>query len=253
MWGLPILILLTTTSVQDSGLLEKVVPVFEQQYRCRVKIIAVGSGAAFRLGYDGTGDILIVHEQEGEKKFIASGCGVKRYPFMWNEFVLCGPRNDPARVAEAKDIYDAFGRIYEKKVSFVSRDDESGTHIMEKRIWEKLGVKPEGRWYIKSGNGMIETLRIAEEKNLYVLTDVSTFIMHRKEFSNISQLFKDTKNLKNVYSLIPVSKKKFPWVNYELAMNFVNFMKAGKGRDIIKNYPEKSNPLFNIFSDENNN
>lgn len=248
-----ILVLLTTTSVQDSGLLEKLIPEFEHLYMCRVKTIAVGSGAALRIASEGNGDVLIIHDQHGEEEFINSGFGTKRYPFMWNEFILCGPCGDPAGVAGAKDIFDAFGRIYKKRMPFVSRGDESGTHKKEIEIWRKAGISPGKPWYIKSGNGMIETLRIAEEKNCYVLTDISTFISHRKEFTKISCLFKDTRNLKNVYSLIPVSKDKFPWANYELAMKFINFVLNGKGKDIIRTYPEKSNPFFNVISYENNN
>lgn len=246
-----VLIILTTTSIMDSGLLEKLIPVFEYQYHCKVKTIAVGSGAAFRIAKEGNGDLLIVHEPDGEKDFVKKGFGVKRYPFMWNEFVLCGPENDPAGIAKSKDVFAAFKKIYQKQYFFVSRDDDSGTHKMEKKIWNILGLNPEKPWYIKTGNGMIEALRIAEEKNAYILTDHSTFLYHRKEFKNVTLLLRDRKNLKNIYSFIPVSPLKFPHSNYDYAMKFINFVLYGKGKEIIKKYPEPLNPLFYLL-DENN-
>lgn len=241
------LILLTTTSVQDSGLLDHLIPEFRKVCECKVKVVAVGTGAAFRLGREGTGDLLIVHDREGEEKFIKEGYGVKRYPFMWNEFVLCGPSKDPAGIREVKDVYDAFKKIYLKRALFISRGDNSGTDRKEKKIWKKLKLKPEGRWYIESGNGMIETLRMAEEKNAYVLTDISTFNFHQKEFSSIKILLRDNKNLRNTYSAIPVSPSKFKWVNYPLSMKFIEFITEGKGKEIIKNYRKDGFYLFNII------
>jgi len=241
------LILLTTTSVQDSGLLDKLIPEFKKIYRYDVKVIAVGTGAAFRLGREGTGDLLIVHDKDGEEKFVEDGYGVRRYPFMWNEFVLCGPKTDPAGIKNVKDVFTAFKKIYLKKAKFISRGDNSGTNRKEIKIWKKIGIKPKGNWYIQSGNGMIETLRIAEEKNAYVLSDISTFIFHRKEFSNIEILLRDKKNLKNVYSLILISPAKFKWINYDLSMKFVKFIREGKGREIIKNYGKNGFKLFNLI------
>lgn len=241
------LILLTTTSVQDSGLLDKLVPEFKKEYKCDVKIIAVGTGAAFRLGREGTGDLLIVHDKDGEEKFIIDGYGVKRYPFMWNEFVLCGPEMDPAEIKNTDDVFSAFKKIYIKKAKFVSRGDNSGTHRKEMRIWKKIGVRPEGKWYIEAGNGMVETLRIAEEKKAYVLTDISTFNFHRNEFSNLKILLKDRKNLKNIYTAIPVSPSKFKWVNYNLSIKFIKFIIEGKGKKIIENYKKKGFYLFSLI------
>jgi len=240
------LILLTTTSVQDSGLLEKVIPEFKKVHKCNVKVIAVGTGAAFRLGREGNGDLLLVHDRAGEERFVKTGYGVERYPFMWNEFVLCGPENDPAGIKKEGNVFDAFKKIYEKKASFVSRGDDSGTHRKEKQIWKQTGISPEGSWYIETGNGMIESLRIAENKEYYILSDSSTFLSHKDEFENIVILLKNNKSLKNVYSLIPLSPDKYKWVNYPLSMKFIKFLTEGKGKEVIENYRKKDVFLFHI-------
>lgn len=238
------LLLITTTSVQDSGLLDKLVPLFEQTHSCKVKVVAVGSGAAFRLGKEGNGDLILVHDEEGEKEFVSKGYGVKRYPFMYNEFVICGPDKDPAGVKKAKDVFEAFRKIYEKRARFVSRGDDSGTHRRERRIWQKIGLQPAEKWYLETGNGMIETLRIAEEKNAYVLSDSSTFLFHQKEFENVSLLFRDQKNLRNTYTLIPLSPKKFPGVNSSLSAQFIDFLTKGEGRKVIRDYRKNGTYLF---------
>ena len=238
------LLLITTTSVQDSGLLDKLVPLFEQAYSCKVKVVAVGSGAAFRLGKEGNGDLILVHDEKGEEEFVSKGYGVKRYPFMYNEFVICGPAGDPAGVKSAKDVFKALRKISEKKARFASRGDDSGTHRRERSIWQKIGLQPAGEWYLETGNGMIETLRIAEEKNAYVLSDSSTFLFHQKEFENVSLLFRDQKNLRNTYTLIPLSPKKFPGVNSSLSAQFINFLTKGEGKKIIRNYQKNGIYLF---------
>ncbi|MBU2495131.1 MAG: substrate-binding domain-containing protein, partial [Candidatus Omnitrophota bacterium] len=238
------LILITTTSVQDSGLLDKLVPLFEQTHACKVKVVAVGSGAAFRLGKEGNGDLILVHDEKGEEEFVSKGYGVKRFPFMYNEFVICGPGKDPAGVKKAKNVFEAFRKIYEQRARFVSRDDDSGTHRREKRIWQSIGVKPNGIWYLETGNGMIETLRIAEEKNAYVLSDSSTFLFHQKEFENVSLLFRDQKNLRNTYTLIPLSPEKFPGVNSSLSAQFIDFLTKGEGRKVIREYRKNGIHLF---------
>ena len=238
------LFLITTTSVQDSGLLDKLVPLFEQTHSCKVKVVAVGSGAAFRLGKEGNGDLILVHDEKGEEEFVSQGYGVKRYPFMYNEFVICGPAGDPASVKRAKDVFEAFRKISEKKARFVSRGDDSGTHRRERSIWQKIDLQPAGEWYLETGNGMIETSRIAEEKNAYVLSDSSTFLFHQKEFENVSLLFRDQKNLRNAYTLIPLSPKKFPGVNSSLSAQFVDFLTKSEGREIIRYYQKNGIYLF---------
>ena len=238
------LLLITTTSVQDSGLLDKLIPVFEQTHSCKVNVLAVGSGAAFRLGKEGNGDLLLVHDEKGEEEFVSQGYGVKRDPFMYNEFVICGPASDPAGVKKAKDVFEAFRKISENKARFASRGDDSGTHHRERSVWQKIGLQPAGAWYLETGNGMIETLRIAEEKNAYILSDSSTFLFHHNEFKNISVLFRDQKNLRNTYTLIALSPEKFAEVNYNLSAQFVDFMTKREGKKIIKSYQKNGIYFF---------
>ena len=239
--------LLTTTSVYDSGLLDRITREFERSYGSRVRVLAVGSGAAFRIAGEGNCDIILVHDRQGEEKFINEGYGAGRYPVMWNEFAVSGPKNDPAGAGEAGDVFEAFERISRGNSPFISRGDNSGTHKKELEIWKVPGAEPEGGWYYKTGGGMIETLRIAEEKKAYVLTDTSTFISRRGEFEGIGLLLRDSENLRNEYSLIPVSPEKFEWVNYALAMDFVRFMREGGGAEIIKGHSVEGEPLFNIL------
>ncbi len=244
------LMLLTTTSVYDSGLLDRVIPEFEKIHNCAVKVLAVGSGAAFRIAGDGNCDIIFVHDREGEEKFLEGGAGAGRYPVMRNEFVIAGPRRDPAGAGGAGSVFEAFEAVSRAGAPFVSRGDNSGTHKKEMEIWKSAGAPPSGKRYLRTGNGMIETLRIAEELNAYVLTDISTFTSHRDEFANIALLFADSANLINEYSLIPVSAEKFKWVHYSLAMEFVRFMLDGGGKEIIKNHKAGGKPLFHLPAGE---
>jgi tungstate transport system substrate-binding protein len=242
------LIILTTTSLYDTGLLDKICKGFEKEYKCKVKIISVGSGMAFKLGKNGEGDLLFVHEVEGEERFIKEGYGEKRIPVFKNEFVLCGPKDDKYKISSSLDIFDAFKKIYEKKLTFISRDDKSGTDKKEKDIWEKIKLYPEGeKWYIQTAIGMIESLRIAEEKNGYILSDIATFLSHKKEFKNIKILLRDKKNLENYYSIIPISKKRFPYVNNQLAGKFIEFVKSKKVKDIVENFKFDGEKIFEII------
>jgi len=241
------LIILTTTSLYDTGLLDKICNEFEKEYRCRVKIISVGSGMAFKLGKNGEGDLLFVHEPEGEEKFMKEGYGEKRIAIFKNEFVLCGPKEDEYKIGSSLDIFDAFKKIYKKNWIFISRDDKSGTDIKEKNIWGKIKLNPEEKkWYVQTGTGMIESLRIAEEKKGYILSDISTFLSHRKEFKNIKILLRDRKNLENYYSMIPVSKKRFPYVNNQLAEKFIEFVKSQKVKGIVENFRFEGEKIFEI-------
>jgi len=239
------LIILTTTSLYDTGFLDRICNEFEKEYRCKTKIIAVGSGMAFKLGKNGEGDLLFVHDVKGEEKFIKEGYGEKRYVVLKNEFVLCGPKED--KMSLCNNIFEAFKNIYTKNLTFISRDDLSGTDVKEKEIWEKINLNPNGKkWYIQTGNGMIESLRIAEEKNGYILSDISTFLSHKKEFKNIGLILKDTKNLENYYSIIPISDKKFPYVNSVLSQKFIEFMKSEKVKDIVENFKFEGKKIFEI-------
>jgi len=231
--------LATTTSVYDSGLLDTLVPIFEKKHNCQVKIIAVGSGQAIRLGRNGDADILLVHDPELEKKFVADGFGIKRYPVASNDFVIVGPKNDSARVKKSSGVVRAFQLIARSSSSFVSRGDNSGTHQKELAIWEKAKILPatlNSGWYIESGSGMEQTLRIANEKNAYCLTDRATWLAHHFELKSLEILFTGDQLLLNFYSVIPVSPDKYPHLNYQLAKKFVDFITGQEGQKIIANF-----------------
>ncbi|MFH0930859.1 MAG: substrate-binding domain-containing protein [Candidatus Zixiibacteriota bacterium] len=226
------LVLATTTSVQDSGLLEYLLPFFEKENSCKVKVIAVGSGQAMRLAKDGNVDLLLVHDPRSEEEFIREGYGKERVEIMYNDFVLVGAAEDPAGIKNQKDILSSLVKIRNLKKSFISRADNSGTHNKERSLWESAGVIPEGEWYLESGCGMEATLRLANQKKGYCLTDRATFLSHCRELDLVI-LFQGEKNLRNQYSAIIVSPDKFPEVNYNLALKFVSFLTNERGQKLI--------------------
>jgi len=229
------LTLASTTSTLDSGLFDVLIPVFEKKYNCRVRIIAVGSGQAIRLARDGNADVLLVHDREAEEKFVADGYGVKRLEVMHNDFFIVGPKNDPAGIKGLKALA-AFKKIFELKGLFVSRGDDSGTHKKELSFWKKLNLKPADSWYIESGTGMEATLRVANEKIAYTLSDRATWLAHRKEVDMLEILAQGDPELFNPYSVIVVSPTKYPWVKYDLAKKFADFLRSSEGQGIIRNY-----------------
>ena len=234
----PQLTLATTTSVQDSGLLDALLPPFELKNNCRVKVIAVGTGQAIRLAKEGDVDAVIVHDPVREEMFVEEGYGAKRYSFMHNDFVIVGPEEDPARIKGEKGGTEALNKIVTTKSTFISRGDDSGTHRKEKDLWKLAGIEPSGTWYIEAGGGMVETLRIANERRAYALTDRGTYIAHRKELA-LTILVEGDRNFYNPYSIIPLSREKYPQAKYELAMKLVEFITGVDGQDIIRTYGQK--------------
>lgn len=232
------LTLLSTTSTLDSGLFDVFIPVFEKKYDCSVKVIAVGTGQAIRLAKDGNADVLLVHDRMSEEQFVKNGYGIKRLDVMHNDFLIVGPKNDPAGIKNDKAL-DAFKKIYQSKSLFVSRGDDSGTHKKELSIWGKLNIKPSGDFYIESGTGMEMTLRIANEKNAYCLIDRATWLSHKKEIDLLEILVEGDSILYNPYSVIVVSPTKFPWTNFKLAQKFADFIRSPEGQKIIKNFGVK--------------
>jgi len=174
------LILATTTSTADSGLLDYLLPDFEAQYNAKVEVIAVGTGQAIKTGEQGDADVLLVHDRPKEDKFVADGYGVNRQDVMYNDFVIVGPEDDPAGIKGMTDAATALARIAAAGAPFASRGDESGTHSKEKAIWKKAGVEPGGDWYFSLGQGMGETLTFANEKGAYTLTDRGTYLARRE-------------------------------------------------------------------------
>jgi tungstate transport system substrate-binding protein len=232
------LILATTTSVEDSGLLDHLLPVFESENGCEVRVIAVGSGQAIRLARDGNVDVILVHDRKSEEEFVKKGCGEKRIEIMYNDFVLVGPEEDPAGIGNEQEVVSALLRIDSLKSTFVSRADESGTHKKEKSLWALAGVEPDGEWHLQSGTGMEASLRVANEKRGYCLTDRATFLSHQKEL-DLAILFEGDKSLLNQYRVIVVSPQRFPEVNYRLAQEFVSFLTSDKGQKLIGEFGQE--------------
>ena len=197
-----------------------------------MKAIAVGSGQAIRLAKDGNADAILVHDRKSEEEFVKEGYGERRIEIMYNDFVLVGPEDDPASLKDEKEVASALRKVDNLKATFVSRADESGTHKKEKSLWALAGVDPDGEWYLQSGVGMEATLRVANEKKGYCLTDRATFLAHQEELDLVID-FEGDKNLLNQYSVIAVSPKKFPDVNYRLAQKFISFLTGEDGQKLI--------------------
>ena len=198
-----VIVLASTTSTQDSGLLDALTEAFENGHPgLRVKVVAVGSGEALDLGRRGDADVLLVHSPQDEVKFMAQGHGLSRTTIMRNDFVVAGPRDDPALVRGSSGAAEAFTRIARSSLPFISRGDESGTHRRELSVWDEAGIAPGGDWYYEAGAGMAETLVIAAEKSAYILTDSATL---RTTRPSLESLFSKDKTLVNVYSVIPVA------------------------------------------------
>ena len=196
------MILATTTSTRDSGLLDELVPAFERSGDCRVKTLAVGSGDALKLGERGDADVLLVHSPGSEKKFMDGGHGLSRLAVMHNDFVLIGPPGDPAGIAGADSAPEAMRRIAARRAAFASRADESGTNAKELSLWEDAGLEPKGSWYIETGQGMGETLTIASQKQAYTLSDRGTFLATKNLESKL--LLERREGLLNPYHVIVV-------------------------------------------------
>jgi len=216
------LILATTTSLKDSGLLDVLLPRFEAASSYRVKAIAVGSGEALRMGEQGNADVLIVHSPADEETFMAAGFGKDRKELMTNDFVLVGPPADPAGI-RGRPVVDALRAIFEKGAVFLSRSDGSGTAKKERGLWTRAGLEPKGRWYLETGQGMAETLRIASEKAGYTLTDRGTFLSLTGRL-DLQVLVEGGKDLLNVYHIITVNPIRFPETNISGAEALMDFL-----------------------------
>lgn len=227
------IILATTTSTQDSGLLDVLVPQFEKESGYKVKTISVGSGQAMKMGEKGEADVLLVHSPEAEQKFMTGGFGVTRRLVMHNDFVIVGPASDPARVKAAKSSADALQRIAKSGALFASRGDNSGTHSKEKALWKGAGVSPDGKkWYQQTGLGMGQTLNVAAEKKGYTLTDRATFLALKKNLGLVILSEGDSKLL-NIYHVIEINPAKWPKINAAGGKSFADFMVARKTQETI--------------------
>lgn len=228
-------ILATTTSTQDSGLLDVLVPLFEKESGFQVKTISVGSGQAMKMGEKGEADVLLVHSPDAEKKFMEGGFGVTRRLVMHNDFIVLGPASDPAKIKGATAA-EALKRIAQSGAVFASRGDNSGTHAKEKGLWKAADIKPEGqKWYQQTGLGMGQTLNVAAEKKGYVLADRATYLALKKNLG-LEILVEGDGRLLNVYHVIEINSVKWPKVNINGGKAFADFMVAKKTQEIIGRY-----------------
>lgn len=233
----------TTTSTENSGLLKVLLPPFEKSCDCKVDVIAVGTGKALKLGEMGDVDVVFVHARNLEDQFVADGFGVNKKDVMYNDFIIIGPKDDPAGVRQSKDAADAFSRIASKNAIFISRGDESGTHQKEKEIWKSAGIAPKGSWYVEAGQGMGEVINMAAERQGYTLADRGTYIAYKKK-TDLITLFEGEKGLFNPYGVIAVNPKRHPHVKYDLAMKLIDFLTSGEGQGIIANFKVNGEQLF---------
>ncbi|SHM36704.1 tungstate transport system substrate-binding protein [Caldanaerovirga acetigignens] len=248
------IILATTTSTQDTGLLDVLIPLFEQKTGYKVKTIAVGTGQALAMGERGDADVMLVHAPEAEMELVKKGAAINRKLVMHNDFVVVGPPEDPAGIGKAKSAAEAFKLIAQKQVLFISRGDDSGTHRKELQIWELAGIEnPEDRWYQSTGQGMGTTLDIASEKVGYTLTDRGTYLVKRDNI-RLEILVEGAKELLNIYHVMQTNpeyvKKTNPnaarMINYEGAKAFVDFMVSEEVQKIIGEFGKDKfgQPLF---------
>ena len=229
------IILSTTTSTQDSGLLDVLIPVFEKQTGYPVKTISVGTGQALALAAKGDADVALVHAPSLEKQYVAEGKLLNRRLVMYNDFVIVGPKEDPAKIKSVKTAVAALKAIEQAEASFVSRGDNSGTHSLEKSLWKLAGVDPKRSWYIESGQGMGATLNIANERNAYTLADRGTYLALGKRL-NLTILIEGDKRLLNIYSVLQVNPANGPRINTAGGKAFADFMVAPQTQAVIKNF-----------------
>ncbi|MCJ7551268.1 MAG: substrate-binding domain-containing protein [Anaerolineae bacterium] len=218
------LILATTTSTYDSGLLDYILPDFEQAYNARIEVIAVGTGQALQLGMDGNADVLLVHARAKEDAFMAGDHGTRREDVMYNDFVIVGPPDDPAGIRGMKKAARAFETLAQTESPFVSRGDDSGTHTKEKSIWTEAGIEPAGDWYISAGQGMGAVLSMAAEQQAYTLSDRATYLAMTLEGLDLEIMSEGDSILFNPYGVLTVNPAKSPGINSELADRFVDWL-----------------------------
>jgi tungstate transport system substrate-binding protein len=235
----------TTTSVQDTGLLDVIVPMFEKDTGYHVKAVAVGTGQALALAGRGEADVILAHAPDAEKKYVTEGALINRRLMMHNTFLLAGPSTDPAKVKETKKAVDALKKIAKAKSPFVSRGDDSGTHKLEMKLWEQAGIKPTGEWYLEAGQGMGKTLGIAGEKQAYVISDRATYLAFQKT-SGLSVVLEGDPAFLNIYHVMEINTEKFPKVNATGGKAFADFLLSAKVQDILKTFGKEKfgEPLF---------
>lgn len=239
------LLLVSTTSTQDSGLLDVLLPVFEEETGYSVQLISTGSGQALKIAEEGNADVILLHSPSAEEDFMEQGFGVDRRLVMHNDFVIVGPNEDPANIKEKTPV-EALKSIYQTQATFVSRGDESGTHVKELGFWKQAGLTPVGQpWYLETGQGQGATLSIADAKDGYALTDRGTFLAYRANV-NLTVLVEGDSSLLNIYHVITVNPERWPQINLKGARAFADFITSPQGQQIIREFgvDEYNEPLF---------
>ena len=244
----PVLRMSTTTSTDNTGLLDVLAPVFQQDTGIELQWVAVGTGKALALGQNCDVDVLMVHAPDAEIKFVNDGYGVNRREFMYNDFIIIGPKSDPAHIA-GKSVKEALTRVASNSAPFASRGDDSGTHKLEISLWNTSGfpVPDRERWYIQTGQGMIATITIAEERDAYTLTDRGTYIKYEDNKGGnppLVTLVEGDPGLLNQYSVIAVNPENCPSAQYELAMQFIEWITSDKAQQLIVDFKLLGKQLF---------
>ena len=236
--------LATTTSTENSGLLQALLPAFEKRSGYRIHVIAAGTGKALRMGRDGDVDVVLVHAYDAEQKFINDGHGVNRRDVMYNDFIIVGPRGDPAGIHGLNDASVALQGIATAQSTFISRGDDSGTHKKELALWRTAGINPTGEWYREVGQGMGKTLQMAQELEAYTLTDRGTWLAYLEKITVLQVVVEGDARLYNRYGIIAVNPEKYPDVNYEGATRLITWVTSLPGQSLIQDFRIGGRTLF---------
>ena len=245
-FGKEYIILQSTTSTQNSGLYDYILPKFTKKNDIDVRVVAVGTGQAIKNAQNCDGDVLIVHSKDSEENFVRSGFGLYRKDLMYNDFVIIGPENDPAKVKSSDNAFEAFKKIFNERAIFASRGDESGTHKAEIKIWNNLNMSTNdfnGGWYRELGLGMGATLNVAVQMEAYVLSDRATWLAFKNKLQHLI-LFEGDDSLFNQYGIIPVNPNKCPSVKTNLSKIFIDWMLSMEGQNFISSYKKNGQQLF---------
>ena len=240
------IVVASTTSTEQSGLFGYILPLFQAKTGIQVRVVALGTGQALDLARRGDADVVFVHARAAEEKFLAEGFGVKRFPVMYNDFVLIGPKSDPAKIAGSKDILDALKKVQAAQAPFVSRGDKSGTHMAELDLWKAAGIdldKAKGAWYRDTGQGMGPALNTASSMNAYILADRGTWLAFKNR-GDLGVLVEGDKRLFNQYGVMLVNPAKFPSVKKDLGQQFVDWVISPEGQKAIADYKIGGEQLF---------
>ena len=240
------IVVASTTSTEQSGLFGAILPAFEKKTGIQVRVVALGTGQALDLARRGDADVAFVHARAAEEKFVAEGHGVKRYPVMYNDFVLIGPKGDPAKIAGSRDILDALKKIQAAGAPFVSRGDKSGTHMAELDLWKAAGIeldKAKGAWYRDTGQGMGPALNTAASMNAYILADRGTWLAFKNR-GDLAILVEGDKRLFNQYGVMLVNPDKHPNVKKDLGQQFIDWIVSPEGQKAIADYKINGEQLF---------